>query len=67
MLVALIYMYTQAGSFEVLDFHALKLSLKEQVLIFIAFLLAFAVQGADCGPSTPGCPMPTSRRRPVAR
>jgi len=44
MLVALIYMYTQAGSFEVLDFHALKLSLKEQVLIFIAFLLAFAVK-----------------------
>ena len=44
MLVALIYMYTQSGSFEVLGFHALKLSLKEQVLIFIAFLLAFAVK-----------------------
>ena len=44
MLVALIYMYTQSGSFEVLGFHDLKLSLKEQVLIFIAFLLAFAVK-----------------------
>ncbi len=44
MLVALIYMYTQSGSFEVLGFHALKLSLKEQILIFIAFLLAFAVK-----------------------
>jgi NADH-quinone oxidoreductase subunit M len=44
MLVALIYMYTQSGSFEVLGFHALKLSLGEQVLIFIAFLLAFAVK-----------------------
>jgi NADH-quinone oxidoreductase subunit M len=44
MLVALIYMYTQSGSFAVLDFHDLKLSLNEQVLIFIAFLLAFAVK-----------------------
>ena len=44
MLVALIYMYSQSGSFEILGFHALKLSLKEQVLIFIAFLLAFAVK-----------------------
>jgi NADH-quinone oxidoreductase subunit M len=44
MLVALIYMYTQSGSFEVLGFHALKLSIKEQILIFIAFLLAFAVK-----------------------
>jgi NADH-quinone oxidoreductase subunit M len=44
MLVALIYMYTQSGSFEVLGFHALKLSLKEQILIFTAFLLAFAVK-----------------------
>jgi len=44
MLVALIYMYTQSGSFEILDFHALKLDLTEQILIFIAFLLAFAVK-----------------------
>jgi NADH-quinone oxidoreductase subunit M len=44
MLVALIYMYTQSGSFAVLDFHTLKLSLPEQILIFVAFLLAFAVK-----------------------
>jgi NADH-quinone oxidoreductase subunit M len=44
MLVALIYMYTQSGSFAILDFHLLKLGLTEQVLIFLAFLLAFAVK-----------------------
>jgi NADH-quinone oxidoreductase subunit M len=44
MLVALIYMYTQSGSFAILDFHALKLGMTEQVLIFLAFLLAFAVK-----------------------
>jgi len=44
MLIALIYMYTQSGSFEVLDFHGLRLSLNEQIFIFIAFLLAFAVK-----------------------
>jgi len=44
MLVALIYMYFQADSFGILDFHSLQLGLTEQVLIFIAFLLAFAVK-----------------------
>ena len=44
MLVALIYMYTQSGSFGILDFHGLKLGAQEQTLIFIAFLLAFAVK-----------------------
>jgi NADH-quinone oxidoreductase subunit M len=44
MLVALIYMYLQSGSFSILDFHMLPLSMTEQVLIFIAFLLAFAVK-----------------------
>jgi NADH-quinone oxidoreductase subunit M len=44
MLVALIYMYLQAGSYSILDFHALPLTLNEQVLIFLAFLLAFAVK-----------------------
>jgi NADH-quinone oxidoreductase subunit M len=44
MLVALIYMYTQSGTFEILGFHELRLGMKEQVLIFIAFLLAFAVK-----------------------
>jgi len=44
MLVALIYMYSQSGSFGILDFHGLRLSLNEQIYIFIAFLLAFAVK-----------------------
>ncbi|OQX44377.1 MAG: NADH-quinone oxidoreductase subunit M, partial [Candidatus Sedimenticola endophacoides] len=44
MLVALIYMYFQSGSFDILGFHGLKLGLSEQILIFIAFLMAFAVK-----------------------
>jgi NADH-quinone oxidoreductase subunit M len=44
MLVALIYMYLKSGSFSILDFHQLPLSMTEQVLIFIAFLMAFAVK-----------------------
>ena len=46
MLVALIYMHYQsaAGSFAILDFHQLKLGMTEQTLIFLAFLLAFAVK-----------------------
>lgn len=44
MLVALIYMYTQAGSFSIQDFHRLPLGFTEQVLIFLAFLAAFAVK-----------------------
>jgi NADH-quinone oxidoreductase subunit M len=44
MLVALIYMYFQSGSFDILGFHALKLGMTEQILIFIAFLMAFAVK-----------------------
>ncbi len=44
MLVALIYMHTLSGSFSILDFHVLKLGLTEQILIFIAFLMAFAVK-----------------------
>ena len=44
MLVAMIYMYTQSGSFAILDMHTLKLGMTEQTLIFIAFLMAFAVK-----------------------
>jgi len=44
MLVALIYMYYQSGSFAILDMHALKLDMTEQTLIFFAFLAAFAVK-----------------------
>ena len=44
MLIALIYMYSQSGTFAILDFQNLKLGMTEQTLIFIAFLLAFAVK-----------------------
>ncbi len=44
MLVALIYMYYQTGSLQILDFHQLPLSHNEQTLIFLAFLAAFAVK-----------------------
>ena len=44
MLVALIYMYTKSGSFSILDFHALQLTMTEQIYIFLAFLIAFAVK-----------------------
>ena len=44
MLVALIYMYFKSGSMDILGFHSLQLTLFEQTLIFIAFLLAFAVK-----------------------
>jgi len=44
MLVAMIYMYYQSGSFAILDMHNLPLSMLEQSLIFFAFLAAFAVK-----------------------
>jgi NADH-quinone oxidoreductase subunit M len=44
MLVALIYMYFQSGSYSILAFHDLPLTMQEQTLIFVAFLLAFAVK-----------------------
>jgi NADH-quinone oxidoreductase subunit M len=44
MLVALIYMYVQAGDYAIASFHSLPLTLTEQRWIFIAFLLAFAVK-----------------------
>jgi len=44
MLVALIYMYYQGGSFAILDMHHLKLDSTEQTFIFLAFLMAFAVK-----------------------
>jgi NADH-quinone oxidoreductase subunit M len=44
MLVALVYLYMQAGTFELAALHSLPLSMTEQVWIFIAFLLAFAVK-----------------------
>ena len=44
MLVALIYLYLQGGSYSIADLQAMPLTLREQVLIFMAFLLAFAVK-----------------------
>jgi len=44
MLVALIYMYSKAGDYSIASFQALPLTMNEQVLIFFAFLLAFAVK-----------------------
>jgi NADH-quinone oxidoreductase subunit M len=44
MLVALIYMYLKGGSYAILDMHALGLDRTEQILIFLAFLTAFAVK-----------------------
>jgi NADH-quinone oxidoreductase subunit M len=44
MLVALIYMYLKAGSYELSAFHQLPLTLTEQTLIFLAFFAAFAVK-----------------------
>jgi NADH-quinone oxidoreductase subunit M len=44
MLVALIYMYVQAGSYSIPAFHDLPLTMNEQVPIFFAFLVAFAVK-----------------------
>ncbi len=43
-LVAIIYLYAASGTFEILAWHQLPLSLREQVFIFVAFLLAFAVK-----------------------
>ncbi len=44
MLVALVYLYLQADSFSILDFHALAISHQAQIWIFLAFLVAFAVK-----------------------
>jgi NADH-quinone oxidoreductase subunit M len=45
MLVALIYLYLKTGEYSIASFQNLKdLSLTEQIWIFIAFLLAFAVK-----------------------
>jgi NADH-quinone oxidoreductase subunit M len=44
MLVALIYLYMKAGTYSILAFHDLPLGMTEQVLIFFAFLIAFAVK-----------------------
>ncbi len=44
MLVALIYLYLKAGSYDLDSFYKLPLTLHEQMLIFLAFFAAFAVK-----------------------
>jgi NADH-quinone oxidoreductase subunit M len=44
MLVALIYLYLKSGSYDLGSFYALPLTRMEQLLIFAAFLAAFAVK-----------------------
>ncbi len=44
MLVALLYLYTQTGVFDIQAFYGLHLSLATQKLLFFAFLMAFAVK-----------------------
>ncbi len=43
-LVAIIYLYNKTQSFEVLAWHDVSLTMQEQILIFLAFLFAFAVK-----------------------
>jgi len=45
MLVAFLYLYDKSGgSFSILDWHKLPLALTPQILLFVAFFLAFAVK-----------------------
>jgi NADH-quinone oxidoreductase subunit M len=44
MLVALIYLYVKGGSYAIADLQAMPLTLREQTLVFMAFLVAFAVK-----------------------
>ncbi|MFX6174718.1 proton-conducting transporter membrane subunit, partial [Acinetobacter baumannii] len=44
MLVALIYLYLKGGSWQLADLYALPLNATEQMWIFFAFLVAFAVK-----------------------
>jgi len=44
MLVALVYLYLQGGSYDIAALQQMPLTMAEQVLIFLAFLVAFAVK-----------------------
>ncbi|QET02301.1 MULTISPECIES: NADH-quinone oxidoreductase subunit M [Cupriavidus] len=43
-LVALLYLYSKTGTFDILAWHGAKLTMQEQIAIFIAFFMAFAVK-----------------------
>ena len=44
LLIALIYLYFQTGNFQILDFHDAQVGMTAQILMFLAFLIAFAVK-----------------------
>ena len=44
MLVALIYLYDASQSFSIIDWYHVPLSMKSQLLLFVAFFLAFSVK-----------------------
>jgi NADH-quinone oxidoreductase subunit M len=44
MLVGLVYLYIKGGSFQLADLYAMPLDAKEQMWLFFAFLIAFAVK-----------------------
>lgn len=44
LLLALLYLHHVSGSFSILDFHEVGLSMQEQTYLFLAFLIAFAVK-----------------------
>ena len=44
LLLALLYLHHVAGSFSILDFHQVSLTMQEQIYLFLAFLIAFAVK-----------------------
>jgi NADH-quinone oxidoreductase subunit M len=43
-LIAILYLYNQTDSFNILDWQQVRLTFKEQIFIFFAFLIAFAVK-----------------------
>jgi NADH-quinone oxidoreductase subunit M len=43
-LIAILYLYNVTDTFNILEWHRAQLSFKEQILLFFAFLMAFAVK-----------------------
>ncbi len=44
MLIAFLYLYFKSGTFSIIDYYYLPISLEAQILIFLAFFMAFAVK-----------------------
>jgi len=44
LLVALLYLRMHSGTFDILSYYHLKIGLKVQILVFLAFLVAFAIK-----------------------